>query len=118
MRQPFKDKFLSDLDGDGCPIPNPLPFGPINIGKLPDVDMAQALLADARCLRCPPAEQCSRSGTCEHRNSPNPPGWDEVDGVKLAPIVWAAEQAALANHDGITRLSDSYAPDAFYGWKR
>lgn len=73
----------------------------------------------------------------------NPNGWVEVDGVPLPPITWAQEaremvdmadramdigakgdllrsmqDCANLNHDGITRLSDSYAPDAYYGWKK
>lgn len=120
-----RERFMLDLDSEGFTAdPSPAEgLASINIGKLPDVKMAHDLLADTRCLRCPPSEQCSRSGTCEHRN--NLKGWDEVDGTKLPLITWAELDHDLAqmhitavnNMDGITRLSDSYAPDAFFGHK-
>lgn len=126
---------LDDLDSEGFPRQDSSPFSTINIGKTPDVGLAQALLADHRCLNCPPSEQCPRSGYCEHRNPApesrsNPKGWVEVDGVKLPPINWAesispADQAFVDRHEqlhaqmqGITRLSDMSAPDAYFGWKR
>jgi len=82
--------------------------------------------------------------------SPNPPGWQELDGVKLPPITWAEvsdeelEQrfqawlhqstkpenlyafrqrlrervnAMVQRAQGIEKLSDSTAPDAYFGWK-
>jgi hypothetical protein len=99
----FKEKFLNDLDSEGFVEPSPPTF---NIGKMQDHRIVQVMLADHKCLRCPPTE--------------NPPGWREVDGVELPRITWAEDAHLLAvnNHDGITRLSDDYAPDAFYGWKR
>ena len=120
-----RERFMLDVDSEGFPIVDTSPFNTINIGKTPDVQMAQSLLADVRCHRCPPTEMCSRSGTCDYRE--NPEGWREIDGVMLPTIAhWAdmtgivesAEQCALANMDGITRLSDYNAPDAYFGWKR
>lgn len=128
-----RERFMLDCDSEGFtdPAPNPPsgagPLAGINVGKLPDVELAHALLTDERCLRCPPSEQCPRSGYCEQRN---PEGWREIDGVKLPLISWAEGQrekgdilrsiqdCANINHDGITRLSDSYAPDAYFGHKK
>lgn len=132
-----RERFMLDCDSEGFVDPSPAEgLALINIGKTPDVQMAQGLLADAKCLQCPPTEQCSRSGHCEQRN--NPKGWDEIDGVKLPLITWgdeyqaiepdvqraawaivhAVESCSLLNTDGITRLSDTYAPDAYFGHKR
>lgn len=131
-----RERFMLDCDSEGFVDPSPAEgLALINIGKTPDVQMAQGLLADAKCLQCPPTEQCSRSGYCEQRN---PKGWDEIDGVKLPVITWAepvepltpeqqraawaivhaVESCSLLNTDGITRLSDTYAPDAYFGHKR
>lgn len=131
-----RERFMLDCDSEGFVDPSPAEgLALINIGKLPDLRLPQALLADAKCLQCPPTEQCSRSGTCEQRN---PEGWREIDGVKLPVITWAepvepltpeqqraawaivhaVESCSLLNTDGITRLSDTYAPDAYFGHKR
>lgn len=218
---------LDDLDSEGFPVPkprDPLPLLALNIGRLADHGMVQALLADHKCVQCEPRaltaeeqafidahEDLHRSMAGQREKGDalrsltlvtdlgevdvtdaarnlnytdprlNPKGWGEVDGVKLPHITWADEnphttdvatKKALAEHflgsqpdmsefatladgspvpaaadytrieerimahqaevdvaraivqeadahmDGITRLSDSYAPDAYYGWKR
>lgn len=59
---------------------------------------------------------------------------NEMNGSAQRAVTWAEENlgdigakgdllrsmqdCANINCDGITRLSDSYAPDAYYGWKR
>lgn len=179
-----RERFMLDFDSEGFVEPPTNPYATLNIGKTPDVRLAQALLQDRGCLQCPPSEQCPRSGYCElrnltaeeqafvaaheelHKQYANPKGWDEVDGVKLPLITWADEHgcstaeeklafagivdtsniisdaqfAALQNElreiheaeitnaraivadadrhmDGVTRLSDTSAPDAYFGWK-
>lgn len=111
---------LDDLDSEGFPVAkprDPLPLLALNLGRIADHGIVQALLADHKCLPC------------------NPNGWDEADGVKLPAITWADAalyhdevpsetsvevKKAVAEHllNGITRLSDSYAPDAYFGHKR
>lgn len=129
-----RERFMLDVDSEGFPIADHTPFHHVlavaNIGRIENHIDVQAMLADTKCLPCKPVEGV------------NPRGWNEVDGVPLPTITWAEERAALAapvdapwvaetraivqaadlcmmsNHDGITRLSDNYAPDAYYGWKR
>lgn len=155
-----RERFMLDFDSEGFVEPPTNPYATLNIGKTPDVRLAQALLQDAGCLQCPPPELCSEPrcilyGTKKASSqsgcacSTNPQGWDEIDGVKLPPIIgWIdtsniisdAQFAAFQNElremheaevanaraivveadrhmDGVTRLSDTSAPDAYFGWK-
>lgn len=125
-----RERFMLDLDSEGFPIPDHTPFGLINLGKSADHPTVQALLADYKCTRCrgllmteEQANELLNGGTRPWFQPENPEGWQEVDGVKLPPITWgavveSAQSCANINMDGITRLSDSYAPDAFYGWRK
>lgn len=154
-----RERFMLDVDSEGFPLVDTTPFHTVlalqNLGRVPEVQIAQGLLADAKCVPC------------------NPPGYDDIGGypteeeraiarrllnemngseqraVTCAPeptyagipasqISWVEEACqtvlaadwemdndaedrrmnAVLDAHGITRLSDSYAPDAFYGWKR
>lgn len=80
---------------------------------------AVMILADVKCMQCEPpcrlgclpGQPKRHSGVCEPEQ--NPPGWQEVGGVQLPPITWAEPMV-----DGIEKLSDSSAPDAYFGWRR
>jgi hypothetical protein len=124
MRQPFKEKFLNDVDGDGLPIPYTEPMSLLNFGKAQNHPVVQAMLADHKCMRCADPEQVI-----------NPAGWQEVDGIKLPPITWADTDSIVAEanefiaaHEryhtdferifGVSKLSDSNAPEQFVGRRK
>lgn len=64
--------------------------------------------SDPRCATCGPP---SRGPRPYHRGrfAPNPPGWQEVDGVQLPPITWAERLAsAEAKYDvAMNKLADA-----------
>lgn len=143
-----RERFMLNLDSEGFPVSPPLQSVEqlaavrySNIGRTLDHAVPQALLADHKCIACEPVDlrnllEDERMNEALKSEGINPEGWREVDGVKLPPITWAdfgtlangskvpaqadytATEQRIAQHMGITRLSDSYAPDAFFGHKR
>lgn len=122
---------LDDLDSEGFPVPkprDPLPLLALNLGRTADHGIVQALLADHKCLHCdPPQHYIGTEGTvlcCK------PETWIEearqfvieadraMDLGAKGDLIRSMQDCANINHDGITRLSDSYAPDAYFGHKR
>lgn len=109
-----RERFMLDLDSEGFPIADHTPFAVHNIGKLPDIPLAQALLVDMKCLECEPAEKVIPAQDYTHIEQ-RIMGYDEYPSDVPVEV-----RKAVAEHflHGITRLSDSSYPDAYFGWKR
>jgi hypothetical protein len=115
-----RERFTLDLDSEG--FVHEAPFAALNVGKLPDIELPQALLMDAKCLGCPPSEDNAGVRHCDEY-----PSDVSVETKKAVAAYFlrgkvdmdVPDQDLFALHyDGIGKLSDSMFPDAYFGWKR
>lgn len=139
-----RERFLLDVDSEGFPqryddVPYPpAQLAALNVGRSANHAIVQALLADHKCLQCEPVDHVIPATDytfieqrimahlqCEPVYHGNPKeGWVEdarqmVREADRATDIGAKGDTlrAMGAVDGITLVSDSAAPDAYFGWK-